>query len=144
MGVTLGSLVPLLTAIAIAGQGFRLTTIDFGVAAIFVSFLVWHLRRQLRRSIATAPRIPPQVPLDSTGTTIRRSVSFLLLLAVPLGLLATDGGGGEALLCTAGAIAIVFDALQLQRWQRRTGNQVYRDRKIWARGAPFFYLATLS
>jgi hypothetical protein len=144
MGVALGSLVPVLTAIAVAGQGFRLTAIDFGVAALFASFLVWLFRRQLRRSIVTAPRIPPQVRLDPTGTTIRRSVSVLLLPAVPLGLLATDGGGGEALLCTAGAIAIGFDALQLQRWQRRTGNQVYRDRKIWARDAPFFYLATLS
>jgi hypothetical protein len=143
-GVALGSLVPVLTAIAIAGQGFRLTAIDFGVAAILVSFLVWLLRRQLRRSVATAPPIPPQVRLDSTGTTIQRSVGLLVLLAVPLGLLATDGRGGEALLCTAISIAMVFDALQLQRWQRRTGKQVYRDRKIWARGAPFFYLATPS
>jgi hypothetical protein len=142
LGVALGSLVPVLLAIAIAGQGFRLNALDVGFVAIILSVSVWFLRRQLARSIATAPRVPPHARLESTRTTAWRDVRFVGLVAVPLALLAIEGGGAEAVLCAALAVTMVSNALQLKRWQRRTGKQVYRDRKIWARGAPFFYLSS--
>jgi hypothetical protein len=140
LALGLGSLVPVLLAIAIAGQGVRLDILDLGVVGGGGAVLSWLFRRQHRRSIVTAPPVPPHVRLDLTRTTLRRG-ALPLLAFLPLGLLAPDGRGAEALLCAMFAGALAFDAFQLMRWERHTSKRVYRNRRIWARGAPFFHLA---
>ena len=140
LALTLGALVPVLLAVSVAGRGLSLDPLDFAIVAAAGVAFDWIFRRQLRRSIASAPPLPPGVSLDSSRATVRREIWLGLLVGALLGLLAPDGGGAEALFCAALAGAVAVDAVRLRRWERRTGRRVYRDRKVWARGAPFFYL----
>ncbi len=51
---------------------------------------------------------------------------------------AGTGPGLPVLLAVVGQL-FAWDALQIQRWEKRTGNRTYRQRIFFARGAPFFY-----
>jgi MYXO-CTERM domain-containing protein len=126
-------------AFAVAEDEPGLEAIDGAFLAAVAVFLLWALRRQRRRSVATAPPVPPRLRIDS----IRRTVALHVLAApfVALVFAAASDGAGPAVpgfLAVVGA-AFAWDAVQLQRWETRTGTRTYRQRIFFARGAPYFY-----
>jgi hypothetical protein len=143
MGVAFGALAPVNLAIAAGGDGLRLEAFDLGFALAAVIAFIWWMRRQLRRRIAAAPEAPPEARLATTRTTIWRELRFALLLGALLALAAPSGGGAEALLCGVAAMSMVWNAFDLRRWERRAGMRIYQERRLWARGAPFFHLVPL-
>jgi hypothetical protein len=143
-GVACVVLVPVALAIAAAGDGLRLVALDFGFVLAAGAALVWGLRRQLWKRIAGAPEAPPGAALAGDRTTVWREMRILLPLAVLLALSAEFGGGAESLLCGMGGALLVWNALDLRRWERRAGTRIYRERRLWARGAPFFYLVRVE
>lgn len=143
-GVAFCALAPVTLAIAAAGDGLRLEALDFGFMLAFGLALVWVLRRELRKRIAVAPAASPGAPLAGDRTTVWREVRICLPLAAFVALAAEFGGGAEALLCGTVAPLLVWNALYLRRWERRAGTRIYRERRFWARGAPFFYLVRVE
>jgi hypothetical protein len=139
-GVALAALAPVTLAIAAGGDGLMLDAFDFGFALAAGGAFAWGLRRQLRRRIAPAPEAPADARLATTRTTVWRELRIVLLLAALLVLGTESGRGAEALICGAGATLMGWNALDLRRWERRAGARIYRERRLWARGAPFFYL----
>ena len=139
-GVVLGALAPVSLAIAAAGDGLRLEPFDFGFAFITFGAVAWGLRRQLRRRIAAAPEAAPDARLATARATVWRELRIFLAPAALVALMAESGGGAEALICGAAAILMVWNALDLRSWERRTGAGIYRNPRLWARGAPFFHL----
>jgi hypothetical protein len=135
-----GLLTPVTLAIALAGDGLRLTVIDFGVMLAGAAALVWAMHRQLRVRIADAPEVTSSARLVGDRATVSRELRILVPLAALLALTAEFGGGVEALGCATAAIVCVWNALRLRRWEQRNGRRIYRERRVWARNAPFFYL----
>jgi len=76
--------------------------------------------------------------------TVWREVRICLPLAAFVALAAEFGGGAESLICGTVAPLLVWNALYLRRWERRAGTRIYRERRFWARGAPFFYLVRVE
>jgi hypothetical protein len=138
-----GALAPATLAIAAAGDGLRLDAFDLGFALVAGIALIWLMRRQLRRRIAAAPEAPPEARLATARTTTWRELRIAVPVAAILALSAPSGRGAEALICVVAAMSMVWNAFDLRRWERRAGMRIYRERRIWARGAPFFRLVPL-
>lgn len=143
-GLAFGLLAPLTFAIAVAGEGLRLTAVDVGLVVALGAVLLWLLRLQLRSRIAPAPPVPPEAQVDADRATVWRGARIGLLPAALLALSAEYGGGFEALLCLMASVVLVSNAFRLKRWERRTGKRIYRERRFWARHAPRFYLGSLD
>ena len=143
-GVAFCALAPVTLAIAAAGDGLRLEALDFGFMLAVAVALVWGLRRQLRKRIAGAPEAPPGARLAGDRPTVWREVRICLPLAAFVALAAEFGGGAESLICGTVAPLLVWNAFDLRRWERRAGTRIYRERRLWARGAPFFYLVRVE
>jgi hypothetical protein len=144
VGVALGVLAPVVLGIAFASEGVALSALDVGIILACDVLVDSLLRRQLRKEIATARSVHLGARLDGDRATVRRGVRLMVLVAVLLGLPAQYGGGSETVICVTFAVVFVGDALRLRRWERRTGNRVYRERSLRWRGAPFFVVRVES
>jgi hypothetical protein len=126
-------------AFAVAEDEPGLEAIDGVLFAAATVFLLSALRRQRHRSVAVAPPVPPGLRIDS----IRRTVTLHVLAAPFVALVfaaASEGAGlGVPVLLAVVGAAFAWDAVQLQRWETRTGSRTYRQRIVFARGAPYFY-----
>lgn len=126
-------------AAGVAGSRPGLAVIDALLLGALAATLAWGLRRRRLKEIVAAPLAPPEARFDSERRTIAFAVIAAPVAAVLLGALSVDAGPLIPISFAVLGLAFAWDAFMIQRWERRSDSRVYRERLIFARGAPFFY-----
>jgi hypothetical protein len=130
--------------LAVTGLGTQsdqptFAVLDAVLIAAVAALMVWWLGRQRRHKIGTAPLVPPDARIDSSRKTIALGLANGSWLFVLVAIGAYDAGPVLPILLAVVTSIFAWHTREVQRWERRTGNRAYRERRFFALGTPFFY-----